>query len=73
MLDDPDDHESRHESHQRQHGTEMASIILHGDGRAPSSLPHRLYVRPVLIPYEVRDGRFIERFTEDMLAVYVVY
>lgn len=73
VLDDPDDHEARYEPHQRQHGTEMASIILHGDGRARSSLPHRLYVRPVLIPYEVRDGRFTERFSGEALAVYVVY
>jgi len=73
VLDDPDDHEARYEAHQRQHGTEMASIILHGDGCAPSPLPHRLYVRPVLIPHELHAGRFTERFPEDILAVYVVY
>jgi hypothetical protein len=68
VLDDPEDHDARYEAHQRQHGTEMASIILHGDAQAPSPLPHRLYVRPVLVPEERR-----ERFPEDELAVYSVY
>ena len=68
VLDDPEDHDARYEAHQRQHGTEMASIILHGDAHAPSPLPHQLYVRPVLVPDERR-----ERFPENELAVYAVY
>ena len=60
VLDDPEDHDARYEAHQRQHGTEMASIILHGDAHAPSPLPHQLDVRPVLVPDERR-----ERFPED--------
>lgn len=73
VLDDPEDHDTRYEVHQRQHGTEMASLILHGDGRAVSPLPHRLYVRPVLIPHELQAGRFSERFPADILAVHVVH
>lgn len=69
VLDDPDDHNSRYEAHQRQHGTEMASIILHGDGHAPSPLPHRLYFRPVLVP----DATGSERFPGNVLAVYAMY
>lgn len=69
VLDDPDDHDSRYEAHQRQHGTEMASIVLHGDGHAPSPLPHRLYVRPLLVP----DGIGSERFPSNVLAVYAMY
>jgi hypothetical protein len=69
VLDDPDDHDSRYEAHQRQHGTEMASIILHGDGHAPSPLPHRLYLRPVLVP----DNTGSERFPGNVLAVYAMY
>jgi hypothetical protein len=68
VLDDPEDHDARYEAYQRQHGTEMASIILHGDAHAASPLPHRLYVRPVLVP----DGRR-ERFADNVLAVYAVY
>lgn len=68
MLDDPDDHDALYEVHQRVHGTEMASIILYGDGHAPSPVPHRLYVRPLLVPTGVD-----ERFPKDTLAVYAVY
>jgi hypothetical protein len=68
VLDDPEDHESRYEADQRQHGTEMASIILHGDGHDSSPLPHRLYVRPVLVP----DGLGSERFPGNVLAVYAM-
>jgi hypothetical protein len=68
LLDDPEGHDARYEAHQRQHGTEMASIILHGDANAPSPLPHQLYVRPVLVPDE-----WHERFPENELAVYAIY
>lgn len=68
VLDDPDNHDALYEAHRRMHGTEMASIILHGDGHAPSSLPHRLYLRTVLVPTE-----YDERFPRDTLAVYAVY
>lgn len=68
VLDDPDDHDALYEAHQRVHGTEMASIILYGDGHAPSPVPHRLYVRPLLVPTEID-----ERFPRNTLAVYSVY
>lgn len=69
VLDDPDDLDRRYQSHERQHGTEMASIILHGDGHQASPLPHKLYVRPVLIPTGFGD----ERFEGNALAVHTVH
>lgn len=68
VLDDPDGHDARYQAHERQHGTEMASIILHGDANAPTQLPHRLYVRPVLVPVAGR-----ECFPDDALAVYLIH
>ena len=73
VLDDPDDLDARYEVHQRQHGTEMASIILHGDAHEPSPLPHRLYLRPLLIPFTNYDNRFSEHFPDHVLAVWAVY
>jgi hypothetical protein len=50
-VDDPDDYASAYTARERDHGTTMASIILHGDLSAPRSpLPRPLYVRPVLRP-----------------------
>ena len=49
VLDDPDDLDARSVVSERRHGTEMASLILHGDRNvAQPSLQRPLYVRPVL-------------------------
>jgi len=51
-VDDPDDIESRYQAQERQHGTAMASLILHGEldgGEQP--LSRWLYVRPILQPH----------------------
>ena len=50
-VDDPDDYASAYTSSERDHGTTMASIVLHGDLNAPRMpLPRPLYVRPILRP-----------------------
>jgi hypothetical protein len=50
-VDDPDDYASAYTTSEREHGTTMASIILHGDLNAPRPpLPRPLYVRLVLRP-----------------------
>jgi hypothetical protein len=50
-VDDPDSYASAYTAGERDHGTTMASIILHGDLNAPRSpLPRPLYVRPILRP-----------------------
>jgi hypothetical protein len=51
VVDDPDGHGPMYQADQQQHGTAMASIILHGDlnGDGPS-LKRRIYVRPIFHP-----------------------
>ncbi len=48
-VDDPDDLGAHTVVQKRQHGTAMASLLLHGDrNESQESLSRRLYVRPVL-------------------------
>ncbi len=57
IIDDPDDFEARYEAAERQHGTAMASLIIHGDLNDNAvPLNRRLYVRPILSP-DQRDWR----------------
>jgi hypothetical protein len=51
VVDDPDGFEGQYQARERQHGTAMASLLLHGDiiaGEEPCARP--IYVRPVLTP-----------------------
>lgn len=49
IIDDPDDHAALYQATQQQHGTAMASLLIHGDLNGNgSSLPNPIYVRPVL-------------------------
>lgn len=69
MIDDPDNLEPLYPVANRVHGTEMASLIIHGDlshGGAPITRP--LYVRPVLRPTQAD-----ERTPADRLLVDVIY
>ncbi|MFD0930688.1 S8 family peptidase [Methylophilus glucosoxydans] len=53
ILDDPDGWEATYEANDRNHGTEMASLISMGDLDGPSNpLKKPLYVRPVLKPVD---------------------
>lgn len=68
-VDDPEGLAATYPVAQREHGTEMASLILHGDlnhGEAPLSRP--LYVRPVFRP--TSNG---ERTPYDRLLVDVIH
>lgn len=60
ILDDPDNFSDRYgAASEQQHGTSMASIILHGDLNNPTPQvrsPRRLYVRPITQPYPSIDG-----------------
>lgn len=52
VLDDPDDVAERYTSDQRQHGTAMSSLIIHGDLSQPRRpLSTLLYVRPIFEPH----------------------
>ena len=69
-LDDPDDISSGYAAaDQQQHGTAMASIIIHGDANEGlTTVKQRLYVRPVLQP---AGGD--ERFPGHGLALYLMF
>ena len=70
-FDDPDDLDALSVVAERRHGTEMASLILHGDRNlAGPSLQRRLYVRPVLY---APGGGNIERTQPDRLLIDTIY
>jgi hypothetical protein len=57
IVDDPDGWGADYIANERQHGTAMASLILHGDLNAPNGPSrHLLYVRPLMRP-DPRDWR----------------
>ncbi len=71
LLDDPDDFDAMSVVAERRHGTEMASLILHGDrnlGEEPLSRP--IYFRPVL--YAPGNGGN-ERPLRDRLLLDLIY
>jgi hypothetical protein len=70
IIDDPDGLEGSYPVAQRQHGTEMASLIVHGDlNRGEQPLPRPLFVLPVMRPNANGD----ERTPSDRLLVDVIY
>ena len=70
-FDDPDDLEAISVVAERRHGTEMASLILHGDRNvAGPSLQRPLYVRPVLY---APGGGVPERTQPDRLLIDTIY
>lgn len=69
-VDDPEGLDAVYPVARREHGTEMASLIIHGDlntGEPP--IPRRLYVRPVMRPSATGD----ERTPPDRLLVDVIH
>ena len=70
LIDDPDDLEPHYPVDSREHGTEMASLIIHGDlNRGEPPLPKPLFVMPVMR----LDGHGRERTPDDRLLVDVIY
>lgn len=69
-LDDPDDIDALSVVSKRRHGTEMASLILHGDRNVAGepSLTRPLYLHPVLAP---RNGK--EQPRPDRLLIDTIY
>jgi hypothetical protein len=70
-LDDPDDWQADYLAAERNHGTAMASLIVHGD-LGSHSLPLRrpVYVRPIMKP-DSRDFRALrqESMPHDRLSI----
>lgn len=70
IIDDPDNLEPAYVVDRREHGTAMASLIIHGDlNRQEHPLPRLLFVLPVMQPNE--NGA--ERTPADRLLVDVIY
>lgn len=58
MVDDPDNYQANYLSNLRQHGTAMASLIIHGDlNEHNDSISSPLYVRPICKPDERGDEK----------------
>ena len=70
-MDDPDGLEAMSVVAERDHGTAMASLILHGDRNVANEvLSRRLYVRPVLY---APGNRLREEPRRDRLLIDVIY
>lgn len=69
-IDDPDGVDEKYMVEQRKHGTEMASLIIHGDlSRREDPIDSPLYVRPIMTP----DSRGEETVSEERLAVDLIH
>lgn len=69
LFDDPEGFDGKYAVKQRQHGTNMASLIIHGDLRKRGeALDTPLYVRPIMVPFG--DS---EELPDNMLAVDLVH
>lgn len=74
VIDDPDDWGADYQASEQQHGTAMASLILHGELDSPSEpLSCSLYVRPILKPERSSFGGSQERMPTDGLVVDLMY
>lgn len=72
-LDDPDGLEDQGVVSVRSHGTQMASLILHGDlNRGEPPIPRRLYVRPVMLVVRTAHGDE-EQFPSDRLLIDLIH
>lgn len=71
IVDDPDGFGSQYEVHRMLHGTEMSSLIIHGDknNRGPA-INTKLYLRPVMVPFGLRNQ---ECMPEDILGVDLIH
>ena len=73
IIDDPDGWESDIAAEDRQHGTAVASLILHGDRAIDATTPKRqIYARPVLQPEPGWVGSR-ECVPRDKLAIDVIH
>ncbi|MBX5455046.1 MAG: S8 family peptidase [Acidobacteriia bacterium] len=70
IMDDPDNLESAYVVDQREHGTAMASLIIHGDlNRQEHPISRPLFVLPVMQP----SANGVERTPANRLLVDVIY
>lgn len=71
LIDDPDGIDNNYPVHSRNHGTAMASLIIHGDLSSPGKpLDRPLYVRPIMRPHEYSSDKELvdpDRLFPDLL------
>ena len=73
-VDDPDNFGKDYLVTLRRHGTEMASLILHGDiNRAEPVLDRSIHVRPILRPTRSSFNDWREQTPHDKLVVDLIY
>lgn len=71
IIDDPEGLDDSYPPSSRQHGTAMASLLIHGDLHADEPpLRRRVYVRPILIPHPHFSDEILP---EDQLTVDLVH
>jgi hypothetical protein len=76
VVDDPDGWEESTEVRHRRHGTEMASVVIHGDlAQAGAPLRDPIYLRPIIRvdPDEAWFADAEERLPKDRLPVELVH
>jgi len=74
LVDDPDGHSARYQPQQQQHGTAMASLIVHGDlCEDGDALPRPVYLRPVFLPSTDFEGNHRENTPDDQLLVDLIH
>ncbi|SHH90630.1 Subtilase family protein [Chryseolinea serpens] len=73
-IDDPDNFQLNYTAIARQHGTAMASLILHGDlNFEESPLKFPLYVRPIMQPDISFGGTPVEYIPQNLLLVDLIH
>lgn len=70
QVDDPDDFADGYQAHERVHGSQMASLIIHGDLNDSSSEPldRMIYSRPIMKSKFMREG-----FPDGVLLVDLIH
>ncbi|MBX9790022.1 MAG: S8 family peptidase [Pirellulales bacterium] len=74
QIDDPDGLSAHYQPEQQQHGTAMASLVVHGDlNDDGSALTKPIYCRPILVPSVDFQNRVHEQTPTDELIVDLVH
>lgn len=74
IVDDPDDWQSDYQAQYRQHGTAMASLVVHGELDADErAISRPVYVRPIMRPNMQAWPGPKEEIPEDVLPVDLVH
>lgn len=74
IVDDPENFESRYPLDQRQHGTAIAGLVIHGDiNAAEPALKRPVYLRPIFEPVSNFNGGIDERTPGDRLLVDLIH